>query len=337
MLERLFRDLSLLEHAYLPLDKGIQELLSLADDQVLVSTQSRVTASNRVILEDLDYAAVPSARVDELASWLANHALPEGLHRDRLASQLVVISDAEFQQLTQLRTEVVTRVRISAETHTVAGGALWTEEQLPAESLLYSVVRITKELRRTKDQDAPEAEEVLVKRFTTLAKDQPFFHMGGDRTLGRGLVQVRVQESPKLLRLSVHPLTESAPATMASTSQQDRIRAAQLAVDALKDQGQGEQSGLQLCIKLPSLVLNNGLGQTLAFLMSKGGVHRTLLEKLQPVLRPYGLNQPEATARWIGGSTPQQVRRATQDVMDFAGWAKRFAQAEKSAQAEKKD
>lgn len=331
VLERLSRDLTLLELAYPPENEGLRALLELQDDRALVGKESRVVAGDRVILEDLDYTATPSAVVDGLAAWLVNNALPEGLQVERLARQLVILSDAEFQQMTELRTEVVTRIRISPETHTVEQGALWTEEQLPAESLLYSAVRISKEWRAPKQEKTADSRsrDTLVQDFLTLAKDRPVFHLGGDRTLGRGLVQVRLMDSPNKLELAQESIPQGGGSAPIPASRQDRIRAAMNAVTNLKSAG---EEGKNLCLKLPSLLQNNGLGQTLAFLAAKGkddaSPFGTVLRALVRVLGAHGLVGREHIPGWIAGASAQQVRQASRDALDFAGWLKRFAQAQ---------
>ena len=54
--------------------------------------------------------------------------------------RFAVLPDVVFDYLTETATEVVTRVRIDDDTKTVAEGQLWTEESLPAESILAGLV-----------------------------------------------------------------------------------------------------------------------------------------------------------------------------------------------------
>lgn len=93
-------------------------------------------------------------------------------------------------------TEVVTRIRIDPQTGTVAKGALWTEENLPAESLLWSLALISKD-RRPKDDGGKVVSfspKVMLDRFTAVMKDGSRRRLGGDRTVGRGMLSVRISE-----------------------------------------------------------------------------------------------------------------------------------------------
>lgn len=77
------------------------------------------------------------------------------------------------------------------QTGTVAKGALWTEENLPAESLLWSLALISKD-RRPKGNKKPED---MLQNFTKLMEEgNRRLRLGGDRTIGRGMLSVRVSE-----------------------------------------------------------------------------------------------------------------------------------------------
>lgn len=166
----------------------------------LVSKLSRISPSNRLIIEDTEYPVLPDEVVGDLASWLVQHTLPQTEAYkpfcSRLAEQLVVLTDEEFAFLSEHCTEVVTRIRIDPQTGTVAKGALWTEENLPAESLLWSLALISKD-RRPKDDGGKVVSfspKVMLDRFTAVMKDGSRRRLGGDRTVGRGMLSVRISE-----------------------------------------------------------------------------------------------------------------------------------------------
>jgi len=203
ILQRLARDL---EVAGL----GVPEWQSLGidDERARVGTRSTVAKSGSFIIEDLDYEAVTDPMVDKLAAWLVENAVPgtKGYKpfADRLALQLAVVGDAEMKLLAERGTEVVTRVRIDNETGTVADGALWTEESLPAETLLWSLAFFAKERPSREAKDKPddsrkpplEAEELRTK-LAAVAQQMTRIRLGGDRTVGRGIVGLRLREGGK--------------------------------------------------------------------------------------------------------------------------------------------
>jgi len=85
--------------------------------------------------------------------------------------------------------------------------------------------------------------------------------------------------------------------------------------------------------KLPSYILTNGLGQTLAFLKAKGkgepgNEHEVLYQHLEGWLqRQLGINGN--LLDWlVNKATSQQYRLATMEALALLQWLKRFAEAE---------
>jgi CRISPR-associated protein Cmr4 len=189
VLQRLARDLDVLDEP-----APSWSSLSVSAGAARVGTKSAVVKGSSFIVEDLEYDAAPHPEVDALASWLAKDALPQtdayGPFRDRLAGQLAVVHDDELRFLTEHATEVVARIRISADTGTVEKGALWSEESLPAESLLWTLALFSDE--RGKKENRRKAAD-LRDRFHALAQQRSRIRLGGDRTTGRGIVGVRVR------------------------------------------------------------------------------------------------------------------------------------------------
>jgi len=129
-------------------------------DQCAMSSTDLIVG-NKVVLEDFAYT-VPvqedaTGSVPALAEKLAAAIFPPPAHqpgqaavpdpyqywREKIKSNLVVLHDDAFRDFAQLATEVVTRIKISDETGTVAQGALFTEEHLPSETVLYSLALAT--------------------------------------------------------------------------------------------------------------------------------------------------------------------------------------------------
>jgi CRISPR-associated protein Cmr4 len=167
---------------------------------------SGVSSGGTVVLEefafDVAQASEAEARTQELASWLAEHALPKDevyAHwRKKLQNSLVILPQDAFRDFVLHATEVIARIRLEAETKTVAQGALWTEEHLPADSLLYAPIHATR-LRTGKEErpdtlktEDPQQEAENVLKWITNNKNLPhWIQMGGDETVGRGIVRLR--------------------------------------------------------------------------------------------------------------------------------------------------
>jgi CRISPR-associated protein Cmr5 len=89
-----------------------------------------------------------------------------------------------------------------------------------------------------------------------------------------------------------------------------------------------------LAQKMPSYILTNGLGQTLAYLRAKtspGNEHDFLYrhvsgwvcEQLAP-----GKDKPRSLLEWLIQNDSNLYRRATTETLAFLAWLKRFAEAE---------
>lgn len=103
-----------------------------------------------------------------------------------LEQQLVVVSDDSFAHLVQHATPVNAHISIDSDTKTVRGTALWYEETLPPETLLYVGLSAVK---ARADNAKMEAEKVL-KHVTDLF-DKPWLQIGGNETVGMGWCAVK--------------------------------------------------------------------------------------------------------------------------------------------------
>lgn len=104
----------------------------------------------------------------------------EKLNNMNLTKPVVMISDVDFIEMITLCKEIITRNRINHETGTVdkKEGGLFTEEYLPAESILYSLLL----------RNGIKSDEV---NYSNYWDDFPrYAQFGGNATVGKGLVQL---------------------------------------------------------------------------------------------------------------------------------------------------
>ncbi len=141
-----------------------------------------------VILEDYAFEVRQDQGIGQLAAYL-EPCLPP-VFRSRLAGCLALVSDDTFRHFVEFSTEVVTRIRMN-ETGTVASGALWVQELLPSDTLLYSMALATRP--KKKDMGIEDAGEVLEFLTNTVLREN-ILQLGGDETVGRGLVTVSRRE-----------------------------------------------------------------------------------------------------------------------------------------------
>lgn len=109
----------------------------------------------------------------------------------------MIISDEAFKDFCQFSTDVVSRTKLDPATKTVAIGALWTEENLPSDALLYAPLFACdprmedKDKPKKKNKENVDADEVLSLVSTHLHNSHSRLLLGGNETVGRGLVATR--------------------------------------------------------------------------------------------------------------------------------------------------
>lgn len=177
------------------LSPGWQAPTVAAKDGVLVAPNTELKAGQKVVLEEFAFDPTDDPSVTTIGQWLAESALPRGTEyqywHDHLPRRLVILHEDAFRDFTQFGTEVVTRTRINNVTKTVVKGMLWTEEALPSDTLLYAPLYATAPRANHSHPITGGAAGVLnaIKGYG-LTRMQ----LGGDETVGRGLVHLRFGE-----------------------------------------------------------------------------------------------------------------------------------------------
>ena len=73
----------------------------------------------------------------------------------------MILPDDIFSFLAETATEIRMRISIDRSTRIVKKGALWSEENLPAESVLWGVIGISKSRDATNDKSDEELSKLL--------------------------------------------------------------------------------------------------------------------------------------------------------------------------------
>lgn len=193
VIARFQRDLKRLNRNYSELD--VVHLDRLADTQALTPAVCYLaTASGEIILEDLAFDVDDSkiTEVNKLAEWIAKTAFskneianPYEYWEKKLQTSLIVVSDEIFQHFVVNYTEVSTRHK-RGETGTVESGALWSEETLPPDTLMYARLLASDS---NKDGSELKALEVIT-TIENVIKDVGFIQMGASETVGQGFLAI---------------------------------------------------------------------------------------------------------------------------------------------------
>jgi CRISPR-associated protein Cmr4 len=156
----------------------------LAHHSVDKEKKTALKEGEHIFLEDLDFEAreCPTATAwgEKIAAWVF---ADDAAWQEQFQRRFVVLPDTAFDFLCETGTEVHTRVRIDDDTKTVATGALWTEESLPAETILAGIVQCDRVFQQNGARDDSIKPETLLEKFAT----QPLtLQIGGKATIGRG-------------------------------------------------------------------------------------------------------------------------------------------------------
>jgi CRISPR-associated protein Cmr4 len=146
----------------------------------------------KILLEEFEYDAVGSENLGKMGRWIAGNLISERpeyeFWREHVNKYLVMVSDDDFRDFVRHGTEIVTRVKLGPG-KTVERGALWTEENLPSETLLYSFVSAWQPARKVENVDTAKDVD---KEFASLIKHCGVIQVGGKETVGRGYMSVKL-------------------------------------------------------------------------------------------------------------------------------------------------
>lgn len=158
---------------------------------ILVPQGSELVHNGTVVLEDLDLPAQQETQANgPVAEWgnaIASRVFPKDATWRRLfGARFAILRDDEFKFLYETALEVTARIRIDADTRTVADGALWYEEALPAESILWGLAGADKP--RAKESSLKTEADVLNTALPVGVES--ILQLGGKATVGRGRVRL---------------------------------------------------------------------------------------------------------------------------------------------------
>lgn len=184
LLMRLARDLKASGKSDLPKIPNV-----VRREQALVgSSQSALSAGDEgkdieIYLEDLDFRAQTSSDVAAWGRQIASGAL-NAEWKEFFEQRFLVVHDDIMRHLSVYAIDISSRNRLENDTKTVAKGALWTEENLPSETILASFAYFSPN-KRTLDTDG------LKQVLSELCSEALF--LGGNTSVGRGRCQLRLE------------------------------------------------------------------------------------------------------------------------------------------------
>ena len=167
--------------------------LTVAEGWCLIANPALMSV-DKLHLEAFEYTAKVSQDLEKISADLAEKALPKDVayafFRDKLKTDLVVLSDTDFAYFAQNAMLVEPHVRIDPDTGTASDGGLFYTENLPPESLLVAPL-LASQTRKGKGEQSPA--EIVMAQIKSVI-DGKLLQIGGHATTGRGLVAATVVE-----------------------------------------------------------------------------------------------------------------------------------------------
>jgi len=147
-------------------------------------------ANNRLFLEEYRF----NTQLHDLSRIIQvlGELMPEQDADDNLNKQLVIISDDMFSFIVQHATPVNAHIAIDSETKTAKPGALWYEETLPPETLLYFTLSAAGARKKDEKLDAKSIRDEVFKLFS--GENGAWLQVGGNETVGMGWCVVRIKQ-----------------------------------------------------------------------------------------------------------------------------------------------
>jgi len=110
---------------------------------------------------------------------------------EALRQQLVIVHDDRFRHLAEFAIPVNAHVCIDNASKTVNPGALWYEESLPPDTLLYCGLHAQNARAENSEMSAAQVLEQTTRKLF----EQPYLQLGGNETVGMGWCKVTIHRS----------------------------------------------------------------------------------------------------------------------------------------------
>ena len=162
------------------------------ENSIPKNSKIKLDNENVVILEEYSFEVTQDSGengdITKLANFLAKQT---GINE--IKEKLIVLDDNDFKDFIKMFTEVITRTKIDNIKGTVKDGALFTEEYLPAETVMYSFIMaspIMADIDAVKDLDN---EDKVLDFFNKNCPD--VIQIGGNATIGKGVCKIIVKDN----------------------------------------------------------------------------------------------------------------------------------------------
>jgi CRISPR-associated protein Cmr4 len=167
---------------------------SVSDDEALVSKPELIlTGSDGKRYIVVNEARLEKAREDKDVIESLSKVLPDKIANMVKDRGVIVVSDTVARDIVNRSMVIQYRVRLNPDTKTVdvERGALWSEEYMPSNTVMASLV-VCKEPRRRRSggEACASATDVCSDLINYFANTRSTIYIGGKETIGKGLVEL---------------------------------------------------------------------------------------------------------------------------------------------------
>jgi len=173
----------------------IQGLTEPGDDRAHFDSggQSKLAIQGKIVLEEYTFAAAIRAfpNLDKVRNILAA-LLPDDPVWQEVKDRLVIVSNGMMSFFAQNACEVAQHVRIDDATGAASGGGLFNQENVPSETLFYSVLHALGERRPEPERNGLRGPDQALDVFAGKIQAAKVFQFGADASTGLGYCTVRI-------------------------------------------------------------------------------------------------------------------------------------------------
>ena len=141
----------------------------------------------KIFLEEFQFTQTKDTNLSKFITELVKF----GIEKEALEKQLIVMRNDDFSDFCRTATAIAPHIAIENKTKTVVDGALWYEETLPPDTLLYVMLLAN----RARNNVTPPLSdiEVLNKVIDMFVGEgmKPYLQIGGNETVGMGWCKVK--------------------------------------------------------------------------------------------------------------------------------------------------
>ncbi len=158
------------------------------DNEIIIFDNSiKLEENNNVVIEEYLFKAKNAEnnlKIQDFANQIIPNSDDEYKYlKESLTKKMCIVSNDIFKEFIEMSTEIITRIKIDDETGVVAKGALWTEEYLPTDTILYFPIFVTSSRKPKSDLKA----ENIIEKIQNMNK---YMQIGGNETVGKGFVRI---------------------------------------------------------------------------------------------------------------------------------------------------